>query len=615
MWGKGDKRSGGLRARLVRTFVLTLLGFALLLSVLFSVGLALNLRAQLHVATQTALLLARSRVQNDLSLLEGALEQRQRRWEATLRLLMERPQKAPLGRLRRALDAHQLLLIDAQGRLREALPEIRPALQDMAWLREERFLRLLAQSRQQPLTGFLKVPPEGVRAMGRLGTWVPAAAEKGMVALFGLAQVHPPPEERFLLLLDWLPLARGTLLEFRRLGAAEVVLFSGEDTWLLPAFPTALRRWSTTVPLLLREVVLEGGRPWLGITELDGEALVAAAFPLRDPWGKVVGMAFVGSRQHLFQPLLTLLRSSALMLDERTRYLFAVAVLLAILLALPIAHGVALLWVRPLKLLHEQALRLGAGDFEARVELRTGDELETLAEVLNQAAARLQEARRAERMAIIGQTASALVHDLKNPLTVIRGFAPLLKDPSLSPAEREEFSGVILEASDRILHMVQDLLDFAKGEEHLNLQEVNLASFLQTLGRKLEREMETAHVQVQVRVEEPLQVRLDPRKMERVIYNLAGNARDAMPAGGLFEIRAFREDNEVVLHFRDTGGGIPAEIQERIFEAFFTHGKEHGTGLGLAICRRIVEAHGGRMCLLETSTAGTTFEIRLPKEG
>jgi signal transduction histidine kinase len=268
--------------------------------------------------------------------------------------------------------------------------------------------------------------------------------------------------------------------------------------------------------------------------------------------------------------------------------------------------------VKPLQLLHEQALRLGAGDFDARLILNTHDELEMLAQVLNEAAQRLQEARRTERLAVVGQTASTIVHDLKNPLTIIKGLAPLLKRTDLPPQKREEFVQAILEASDRILNLTQDLLDFARGEERLNLKPADLSAFLEQMADKLKREMERSQVQVRVRTEGTLPVEMDPRKMERVLYNLAGNARDAMPQGGLLEIRAFRENGEAVLRFRDTGKGIPSEVVNRIFEPFVTCGKERGTGLGLAICKQIVEAHRGQLRLVETSSGGTTFEVRLP---
>ena len=107
-------------------------------------------------------------------------------------------------------------------------------------------------------------------------------------------------------------------------------------------------------------------------------------------------------------------------------------------------------------------------------------------------------------------------------------------------------------------------------------------------------------------------VSLDHRKMERVVLNLTGNARDAMKGSGKLAIEADLADGRAVLRVRDTGPGLPEEIRDRLFEPFATHGKEHGTGLGLAICKQFVEAHGGEIEVESQPGEGTTFTIWLP---
>jgi signal transduction histidine kinase len=103
----------------------------------------------------------------------------------------------------------------------------------------------------------------------------------------------------------------------------------------------------------------------------------------------------------------------------------------------------------------------------------------------------------------------------------------------------------------------------------------------------------------------------DPQRLKQVLLNLCRNAIEAMPAGGLLTLRARCQDGEVVLEVSDTGVGIPADALERVFEPFYTT-KEAGTGLGLAVCRRIVEAHGGRLSVRSQPDRGTTIQVHLP---
>jgi signal transduction histidine kinase len=108
------------------------------------------------------------------------------------------------------------------------------------------------------------------------------------------------------------------------------------------------------------------------------------------------------------------------------------------------------------------------------------------------------------------------------------------------------------------------------------------------------------------------EVVLDTDRFAQVVYNLAENARDAMPHGGKFNITTLSSDEEIDIHFTDTGIGVPTDLHERIFEPFFTHGKYKGAGLGLAIARQIIEEHGGHIRLEHTGDQGSTFIVSLP---
>jgi signal transduction histidine kinase len=105
---------------------------------------------------------------------------------------------------------------------------------------------------------------------------------------------------------------------------------------------------------------------------------------------------------------------------------------------------------------------------------------------------------------------------------------------------------------------------------------------------------------------------MDVDRMALVVYNIAANARDAMPHGGTFTVATRQVGKRVDLCFSDTGPGVPEELGDRIFEPFFTHGKREGAGLGLSIARRIVEEHGGELWVENHKETGATFVVSLP---
>jgi two-component system NtrC family sensor kinase len=108
---------------------------------------------------------------------------------------------------------------------------------------------------------------------------------------------------------------------------------------------------------------------------------------------------------------------------------------------------------------------------------------------------------------------------------------------------------------------------------------------------------------------------MDPDRMAQVVYNIAANARDAMPGGGQLTVATRRADEWVEFRFTDTGPGVPPEIAGRIFQPFVSFGKRQGAGLGLAIARRIVLEHGGEIDVKSPTEGGATFVVRLPLAG
>ena len=257
------------------------------------------------------------------------------------------------------------------------------------------------------------------------------------------------------------------------------------------------------------------------------------------------------------------------------------------------------------------------------------DEDSLLLEVVaNQAAISIENARLFERtlqsgqLAVIGRMAASIIHDLKQPMAVIRGSAELLGNPEMDPEKRKTLSDMILEDVDLFLGMTQELLDYCRGTMNLNPSEVQIGDWLEGVLRPLREDLARTQVKVVTDLQYWGPARLDPARMRRVLTNIAGNARDAMPEGGAFTVMTRGGDGSWELELRDTGTGIPQELRARIFEPFVTSGKDHGTGLGLAIVREIIQGHGGEISVNSRvadeeagQTPGTAFLITVPTAG
>ncbi len=233
-------------------------------------------------------------------------------------------------------------------------------------------------------------------------------------------------------------------------------------------------------------------------------------------------------------------------------------------------------------------------------------------------AIRLQVARevreRDERLGTIGRLLSGVMHDLKTPLSVIRGYVQLMTKEGRE-TKREEHSVHVFKQFDHISAMQRDVLEFARGERSLFMRKVYLVTFFEEIRAALEPLMERNGVELILDMQEKGVARFDEAQMTRAVNNLARNAVEAMgDRGGKFTIKVSRDrDHSLVFAFTDTGPGIPKEIEHRLFRSFVTSGKQGGTGLGLAIVRRIAEEHGGSVDVHSTSR-GATFRIRLPRE-
>lgn len=248
--------------------------------------------------------------------------------------------------------------------------------------------------------------------------------------------------------------------------------------------------------------------------------------------------------------------------------------------------------------------------------LRLYDSLQTRNEQLEAALAELKETQdellRAERLSTVGRMASSIIHDIKSPMTVIKGYVTFLAGDDLPTEKRQQIARTVMNAIDTFTGMTQEILDYAHGESTLTLQPVNVRGFVESVCSFLETNFARKGIKTEMALAFSDTLVMDAEKMRRVFYNIASNAYDAMEQGGTFTITSCRKDDYVEFHLKDTGPGIPEQIREALFEPFVSWGKEHGTGLGLAIARKIVEDHGGDIGVVSETGQGADFIIRLP---
>ncbi|HXV22521.1 MAG TPA: ATP-binding protein [Desulfuromonadales bacterium] len=221
-----------------------------------------------------------------------------------------------------------------------------------------------------------------------------------------------------------------------------------------------------------------------------------------------------------------------------------------------------------------------------------------------------------EKMAVLGEMAASVTHELRNPLVAIGGFAQRLNRVAAGAREKE-YATIIAREVQRMEAMLSNILDFAK-KEMLCFAECPVPQVIEEALALEYDALLRGSVRLVTEIAESLPtIQGDEQKLRQVMINLIANARQAMSAGGVLTVRAYRTilrgDEAVTVEVEDTGGGIPADILRNIFNPFFTT-KEGGTGLGLPISHRIVEQHRGRI-EVKNRVRGAVFILRLPVRG
>ena len=239
------------------------------------------------------------------------------------------------------------------------------------------------------------------------------------------------------------------------------------------------------------------------------------------------------------------------------------------------------------------------------------DGLSVHAAIALQNARLAQEMMKNERLSMVGRMASTIIHDIKNPMSVIRMYAQLIQRRNPGP-QVSHYAEETIRQVDLFVKMTQEILDYSRGVTALNIEAVELVDVLEASLKFVETDFKERKIEIIRDFQFTGVCKLDPEKISRLLFNLAGNAADAMPEGGTLTVRTEHSGTTVRISLIDTGKGIPEAVKTKVFEPFFTHGKRHGTGLGLAIVKKIIDDHGGSIEIDSTENVGTTIRLSLP---
>jgi PAS domain S-box-containing protein len=245
----------------------------------------------------------------------------------------------------------------------------------------------------------------------------------------------------------------------------------------------------------------------------------------------------------------------------------------------------------------EAALKSANQDYEQRLEQRSAELIAAQDELV-----------RKERLAVLGQLAGSVAHQIRNPLAAIKNAASVLKR---SAGEGLTFAQMLATIDDEVRganQIVTDLLDYARVRPPTK-RPIDVGYLIQIA---LDGQQIPLNVRVAVNVPELPPALVDTDQVQMALANLVRNAVESMPDGGQLSLSAGLEDREVVIVIEDDGDGVRAEVQKRLFEPLVTT-KPRGLGLGLTTARTLLENQGGSVAYCERSGPGARFRVRLPR--
>jgi len=227
-----------------------------------------------------------------------------------------------------------------------------------------------------------------------------------------------------------------------------------------------------------------------------------------------------------------------------------------------------------------------------------------------------KEIARSQRLASVGRLAAGVSHEIRNPLSSIKGFATYFKERYHDVPENQQISNLMIQEVDRLNRVVGQLHEFARPIT-VSKKPINVRTFLENSLKLIERQTSEVNIKIQTRLDSEIdEIFVDPDRVNQVFLNLYLNAIESMKNGGNLNVWLLRneEKNGIKIRVQDTGTGISEDDLTHIFDPYFTT-KASGTGLGLAIAHNIIEAHDGEIKVDSRLGQGTTVTILLPYTG
>ena len=286
---------------------------------------------------------------------------------------------------------------------------------------------------------------------------------------------------------------------------------------------------------------------------------------------------------------------------------------------------VAINWtvMRPINLLKASMEQVKNGELNTLTDYAGNDEMGDLIDGFNQMITKIdtlykeveklyqKEIQKAGQIALTGELAIGLAHEIRNPLAGIRGAIEVLKDDAEFAVSYKQILPEILHEMDRINTILNDLLHYAKPKElepsKFNINELISQTVVLAQNQVIGKEISFIYANP----DEPVYVKADPMKLQQVLLNLFINSIQSIKDKGIIEIEEYSIDKVVELKIKDTGQGIPEDKLPDIFKPFFTT-KSRGTGLGLSLSKKIIEQHNGKIWAESKVNEGTTIHISLP---
>ncbi|MEW9700061.1 ATP-binding protein [Paenibacillus sp. SI8] len=221
-----------------------------------------------------------------------------------------------------------------------------------------------------------------------------------------------------------------------------------------------------------------------------------------------------------------------------------------------------------------------------------------------------REVQRSEKLNVLSELAASVAHEIRNPMTVARGFMQILSQSQVTEEKKRIYTTMVIEEIDRAQSIISDYLSFAKPQAE-KLEEVDVSSSTYKLTNLINPYAAMRGVQITFQMEPSLIIKANSEKIIQCLVNLTKNGIEAMPNGGTLQINGYKINSNIIIEIKDNGIGMTPEQIERLGTPFYST-KHKGTGLGMMVSYRIIKTFGGSIEVTSQLGKGTCFTILLP---